>query len=91
MRAAEARRDAEEERAGVTALQNEEEAGDRRCSEIADEIAAAPVACVADVLVKLELLTDYFKPDIDDEAKPLLESIIAALRALAGGPAPSQP
>ncbi|HEY1259673.1 MAG TPA: hypothetical protein VGF34_10530 [Stellaceae bacterium] len=84
--AAKARSAAEQERAGLNALEHEEGALNRRADAIGEQIAAMQAASIGDVLVQMELFAEGFfeEPGFDYGERALFEKIMTALRAFAG-------
>ncbi len=90
--AAKARSEAEQDRAGLATLENEEGALNRQADAIGEKIAAMQASSIGDALVQMELFAEGFfdEPGFDYGERALFETIMSGLRILAEAAAPSE-
>lgn len=82
---AKARSEAEQERAGLRALEEEEGSLNHRADALGEQIAATQATSIGDVLVQMQLFAEGFfdEPGFDYGERALFETIMTGLRTLA--------
>ncbi|MGH7064740.1 MAG: hypothetical protein ACREET_11750 [Stellaceae bacterium] len=90
--AAKARSEAEQDRAGLATLENEEGTLNRQADAIGEKIATMQASSIGDTLVQMELFAEGFfdEPGFDYGERALFETIMSGLRILAETAAPSE-